>query len=162
MRHWLSGNYVHTVKALHDRYGPIVRIAPNQLSFCSGSSWKEIYGHSPDRKAFLKGSFYEPLPGEAHNIVSVSDAGHHASMRKSLSHGFSASALTAQEGLVQQFVDLLVSQIEKYCCNAPGNMIKWYNYTTFDTIGELAFGDPFGCLESGTAPVLVFVALSCN
>ena len=73
MRHWLSGNYVHTIKALHDLYGPVVQTAPNQLTFCSASSWKDIYGHSPSREAFLKGSFYEPLPGEAHNIVSVSD-----------------------------------------------------------------------------------------
>ena len=28
-------------------------------------------------------------------------------------------------------------------------MVKWYNFTTFDVLGDLAFGEPFGCLESG-------------
>jgi cytochrome P450 len=29
------------------------------------------------------------------------------------------------------------------------NMVNWLNFTTFDIIGDLAFGEPFGCLESG-------------
>jgi cytochrome P450 len=28
-------------------------------------------------------------------------------------------------------------------------MVQWYNFCTFDLIGDLAFGEPFGCLESG-------------
>lgn len=29
-------------------------------------------------------------------------------------------------------------------------MTKWYNWTTFDVIGDLAFGEPFGCLENSS------------
>lgn len=29
----------------------------------------------------------------------------------------------------------------------PMDMTAWYNWTTFDVIGDLAFGEPFGCLE---------------
>lgn len=28
-------------------------------------------------------------------------------------------------------------------------MVNWLNFTTFDIIGDLAFGEPFGCLELG-------------
>lgn len=28
-------------------------------------------------------------------------------------------------------------------------MVNWLNFTTFDIIGDLAFGDPFGCLDKG-------------
>ena len=28
-------------------------------------------------------------------------------------------------------------------------MTSWFNFLTFDVIGDLAFGEPFGCLESG-------------
>lgn len=149
MLHWLSGDNLWTMKELHEKYGPVVRIAPNQLSFCSGSSWKDIHGHRTGRKAFLKGSFYEPFPDDPHQIVSVSDPGRHSAMRKSLSHGFSAGALAGQEDRVQHFVNILIDQIDKCCTTAPGDMVKWYNYVTFDAIGELALGDPFGCLESG-------------
>ncbi|KAL2786718.1 cytochrome P450 [Aspergillus keveii] len=130
-------------------YGNIVRTAPDELSFCSGASWKEIYGHVAGRKPFLKSAFYEPLPGETVNIVSVSDVAHHSAMRKTLSHGFSSTALSAKEDLVQGFVNLLIRQIKQNYLDKPGDMVKWYDYTTFDTIGELAFGDSFGCLALG-------------
>lgn len=32
----------------------------------------------------------------------------------------------------------------------PLDMTKFYNYTTFDVIGDLAFGEPFGCLDNTT------------
>ena len=32
------------------------------------------------------------------------------------------------------------------------NLVSWFNYTTFDIIGDLAFGDSesFNCLKNGT------------
>lgn len=29
------------------------------------------------------------------------------------------------------------------------DVVRWYNYTTFDILGELAFGESFGCLQDG-------------
>ncbi len=149
MKHWLSGDNLWSIKELHEQYGPVVRISPNQLSFCSSASWKDVHGHKPGRKPFLKGTFYEPFPEDIHQIVSESDPARHAAMRKTLSHGFSASALGGQEDRVHHFVNLLVDQIQRRYTKVPGDMTKWYNYITFDIIGELAFGEPFGCLESG-------------
>ena len=148
MRAWLSGHYVYAMKDLHDKYGPVVRTSPNQLSFNTASSWKDIYGHVPGRKTFLKGTYYEPMPGQMRTLVSVSDPSHHAVMRKTMSHGFSASALSAQEDLVHHYVDMLISQIHK-CNGTVGNVVRWYNFTTFDIIGELSFGESFGSLEAG-------------
>lgn len=149
MKHWISGDNLWTMKALHETYGPVVRIAPNQLSFCTSASWKDIHGHKPGRRPFLKGSWYEPFPSDPHQIVSVSDVGRHAAMRKTLSHGFSATALAGQEDRVHHFVNLLIDQIARRYTDEPADMTKWYNYVTFDVIGELAFGEPFGCVESG-------------
>ena len=155
MKHWLSGDNLWTVKELHEKYGPVVRIAANQLSFCSSSSWKDIHGHRTNRKPFVKGSFYEPFPSDFKNIVSVSNPVHHAIMRKSLSHGFSVSALTVQEDRVQDFVDLFIDRIERGFTETPGNMTQWYNFLTFDIIGELAFGSSFECLETGKCLITV-------
>lgn len=149
MKHWMSGDNLWTMKELHEKYGPVVRIAPNHLSFCTSTSWKDIHGHKPGRKPFLKGSWYEPFPSDPHQIVSESDPGRHAAMRKTLSHGFSASALAGQEDRVHYFVNLLIRQITDRYTKKPADMSKWYNYVTFDVIGELAFGEPFGCVASG-------------
>ena len=37
-------------------------------------------------------------------------------------------------------------------------MVSWYNFTSFDLIGDLAFGEPFHCLEnSKTHPWIAFI-----
>ena len=40
------------------------------------------------------------------------------------------------------------------------DIMTWYNWTTFDIIGDLAFGDSFGCLEN--ASYHPFVKLICE
>jgi len=44
---------------LHEKYGPIVRFAPNGVSFNSATSIKDIYGHG---KNFRKSDFYLAFP----------------------------------------------------------------------------------------------------
>ena len=42
--HTMAGKYEFSIKALHDRYGPVVRVGPNELSFSS-----EAITQYPDR-----------------------------------------------------------------------------------------------------------------
>lgn len=138
------------MKKLHDKYGSVVRIAPTELSFCSVNSWRDIYGHIPGRKQFPKTKFlYEPMPGEAPNVLSVSDPTVHSRMRRNLAHGFSATTLSSQESLVQRFIDKFIGKIGLNL-HEPKEMVTWLNMLTFDIIGELAFGESFGNLDVGT------------
>lgn len=145
---WFSGRYPHLIKKLHDKYGTVVRTGPNQLSYCSATSWKDIYGHVAGRKQFLKSDFYDDDTPK--NVVNTRDPHQHGKMRRLLSNGFSAKALAEQEILVHQYVDKFIGQLNVYATGKQGEeMVKWYNFTTFDIIGDLAFGDPFGSLEDG-------------
>jgi hypothetical protein len=38
-----SGRRAYIIHALHQRYGPVVRIAPNELSFASAAAAHDIY-----------------------------------------------------------------------------------------------------------------------
>ena len=70
-------------------------------------------------------------------------------MRKYLSHAFSDHSLTKQEHLVAENIDLLISQLGALGDGDEGlNIVKWFNLTTFDIIGSLAFGESFGGLKS--------------
>lgn len=49
-------------------------------------------------------------------------------------------------------MDLLISKLkEKIDGPSEGkvDLTAWYNFTTFDIIGDLAFGEPFYALENG-------------
>jgi cytochrome P450 len=149
---WLSGRYPHIVKELHDKYGPVVRLSPNQVSFNTPTSWKDIYGRVGGRKQFLKSNQYDDDGTRARSIVSSRDPHEHGAMRKLLSNAFSAKALTEQEDIVHSYVDMLIKQIGEYGVKKEQalEMVMWYNACTFDIIGDLAFGQAFGGLQTGT------------
>lgn len=45
IRHLLRGSTVESFVDLHKKYGEVVRISPNEVSFTSGeTAWPEIYG----------------------------------------------------------------------------------------------------------------------
>ncbi|KAK3044115.1 hypothetical protein LTS18_002142, partial [Coniosporium uncinatum] len=136
---------------LHDKYGPVVRTAPNELSFNSVSSWQDIYGFRVGHKPFIKSEFYDggSFADQAHSIVSERDPVVHGKMRKYLSHAFSDRSLKAQEYLVSEVVDLFIAKLGERGTNAEGtNMVMWYNLCTFDIIGSLAFGESFEGVQS--------------
>ncbi len=127
-----------------------MRTAPNELSFNTAGSWRDIYGFRKGHGTFVKSPFYDggSFAAQAHSIVSERDPDEHGKMRKYLSNAFSDRSLKEQETLITETVDLFIDQLGKY--GAKGvDMVMWFNLTTFDIIGDLAFGEPFKGVASG-------------
>ncbi|KAJ4375373.1 hypothetical protein N0V83_002459 [Neocucurbitaria cava] len=72
----------------------------------------------------------------------------HTRMRRNLSHAFSDKALRDQETLIQSYVDLLIQRLGEQAAQGKNvDIMRWYNYTTFDVISDLSFGEPLYCLR---------------
>jgi cytochrome P450 len=148
-----AGSIAVWIKELHDKYGDAVRIAPNEVSFTSGeTAWPEIYGFRSGKYkntgAYLKDLTWFPKPINGVYSMLLSDEANHSRMRRGLSHAFSDKALREQEKLVQQYVDLLVYRLGEHAAEKKHvNIVHWYNYTTFDIICDLSFGEPLYCLR---------------
>ncbi|TVY25314.1 Cytochrome P450 monooxygenase [Lachnellula hyalina] len=153
----IKGTFYKEIRDLHDQYGEIVRVAPNELSIDGSIGWDDIYGHKKAGQVeFGKDSlFYRPLDqGKgldghgAHDII-MSNREDHRRQRRLMAHAFSDAALYAQEDIIKSYVDLLMRRLEEHSVQGKKlDMVKWYNYTTFDIISDLAFNDTFGSLES--------------
>ncbi|KAH7329619.1 cytochrome P450 [Stachybotrys elegans] len=146
----VRGQLPFHVAKLHLKYGPVVRIAPNELAFCDVEAWKDIYGHRQQgEEEFPKyDGFYRPNQSTPSTILSCSRE-EHTFFRRQLSHGFSDRSMRAQEPIIQGYVNLLIARLKE---QAEGgrkmvDMREWLNWTTFDIIGDLAMGNSFGCLE---------------
>jgi cytochrome P450 len=51
--------------------------------------------------------------------------------------------------LIKKYIDLLVQKLQRVASSSEKtDMLRWYNLTTFDLIGDLAFGEPFNGLET--------------
>ena len=89
-----------------------------------------------------------PAENGIHSILSANDADH-SRYRRLLSHAFSDRALREQEPLLQHYIDFLVRRLREYASNPSStvDMVQWFNFTTFDIVGDLALGSSFGNLE---------------
>lgn len=139
---------------LHDRYGPVVRVAPNELSYCNGKAWSDIYGYQRGRELLEKASVEESDIGfGAPNILTANNVDH-ARFRRLIAPAFGEKALREQEPLIKSYIDLLIQRLRDRVTRAVDSgvvdMTAWFNYTTFDLIGDLTFGEPFDCLNNST------------
>jgi cytochrome P450 len=115
-------------------------------------SWRAIYGHAPPgQKIAVKSEFYEIYGAGFRELCigSERDPSKHAGMRKMLSSAFSQRALLEAEELVANTIDLFIRTIGDIGSAPEGlNMTKWYEMVSFDILGEMAFGESFGSIES--------------
>lgn len=133
---------------IHREYGDMVRVGPNEMSFCTIEAHRDIYCHyTAGKNKLLK---TQAMDSEAYpRITSVKNPEGHAAQRKALSHAFSAKALRFQEDLVHRYVDLWLSQLYKLGNGGekPVNITDAFDWLTFDIIGDLCFAEPFGAVE---------------
>lgn len=147
----LSGKWPWIVAQLHSKYGDVVRIAPNELSFSNVESWNKIYGHvSKYGSSFLESPLYDGLGSGRPNIVYARDPEEHRQQRKGLSLGFSAKALREQEHAVQFYVIKFIHGLGKWNASAGGlDMAEAFGWITFDIIGDLTLSESFGAVDTG-------------
>jgi cytochrome P450 len=72
-------------------------------------------------------------------------------MRRIFSPAFSDRALKLQEPLFTKYVDLLVSKLKEGVeveSEKKFDMVRNYNFTTFDIMGDLTFGEPLHMLDN--------------
>ncbi|KAL8296862.1 hypothetical protein RB601_003680 [Gaeumannomyces tritici] len=151
-RKWVGGRWPHEVEKLHEKYGDVVRIAPNELSFSHPDSMKDIYGQvNINHPKFIPKSrtFYQQTD-VGRSVGTEVDPVIHQKIRKLLAPGFSASALKRQEDVVLHYIDLLVEQIKVHGSKPGGmDMTDWFTWLAFDVVVDLAFGDSFQSVENG-------------
>ena len=89
----------------------------------------------------------------APDIFSADDESVHARLRRLLIPIFSDNATGNQEALMQRYVDLLIKRLREKAhdraSQGQADISAWLNWTTFDMVGDLAFGESFGCLQAG-------------
>lgn len=88
------------------------------------------------------------MPNGVYSILGANDADH-SRIRRILANAFSEKALHEQKPLLQKYVDLLIASVRvRAIAGEPIDISDWLNFTTFDIIGDLCYGESFNCLQS--------------
>ncbi|KAK1760281.1 cytochrome P450 [Echria macrotheca] len=159
LRNAVAGTLPRDILRLHRRYGPVVRIAPNELSFGTPEAWRDIYGRKGEADELPKYDLFYTVRGAPRSIISETHH-NHAGLRRQLLPQFSDRKMREQEPIIAGYIDLLMARLREHVVDPDRrdpvtggaarralNMVDWYTWTTFDIIGDLAFGEPFGCLN---------------
>jgi cytochrome P450 len=130
----LRGRNIRDVARIHEKYGDIVRIAPNELSFAKTEAWNDIFAHRPGQKEFPRNPiWWSRPPGQPSSFITANDVDH-ARMRRVLGNAFSEKALREQEPILQKYVRLLIKRLKEKAEGKPGgavvNIVDWYRYCT--------------------------------
>ncbi|KAB8234015.1 cytochrome P450 [Aspergillus alliaceus] len=148
-------SYLSTLWAIqreaHEKYWPVVRIAPDWVLFTSSQAWNDIYGFQHGEPEISKDTSLYKTSKTPHTIITA-DHDPHRLYRRPLSKGFSETALREQEPLDEETEKGIALETT-----------SWYKlshlstFFTFNLIGELAFGESFGCLELWASLISVLI-----
>ncbi|PSN66721.1 cytochrome P450 [Corynespora cassiicola Philippines] len=139
---------------LHQQYGDVVRVSPDEISFIGPQAWRDIHGHgskgTPGSVPEKHWDRYGKSVNGGVSLINAQDADH-TRMRRIFTSAFSDRALKQQEPLFMKYVNQLVHNIKDGAQEDPNrkwDMVRLFNFTTFDIMGDLTFGEPLHMLSN--------------
>ncbi|KIX96217.1 uncharacterized protein Z520_07995 [Fonsecaea multimorphosa CBS 102226] len=147
---------------LHNKYGSVVRTAPDELSYIDAQAWKDIYTARPGHAPIERGGvwFRKTRPDEPYSIMGHNED-HHARYRRAFMGAFSEKAIKDHSALIENYVELMMQKFRAMTFEGGSTIIdvvSWLNFVTFDISGDLSFGESFGSTSTGNAHPWVEIA----
>lgn len=107
-----SGCFPYIVHELHEKYGDIVRTAPNELSCRNPAAWTDIYSNSDGVKAFPKSEIWHGNPdGGPASVFVARNLKDHARIGRFVDPAFSERAVLSQQPVLQKYANLCVEKV---------------------------------------------------
>jgi cytochrome P450 len=166
---WLYLVSYHGVEAssideLHKEYGPVVRIAPNEVDISDGAAINTIYVKNG---GFMKNKCYTNFDIDLfHTLFSALDPAHRAVRSKAVVNMFSQSNIREGQGIIRGCVQRMVDRMKKESENSMGAPVNLLNITrslALDAVTGYLFHKPYnGIMEaklSASQFVDMFVAV---
>ncbi|VDC00540.1 unnamed protein product [Peniophora sp. CBMAI 1063] len=134
---------------LHNQYGDIVRVGPNELSIRDATAIPAVL----DAGGLPKGPFWDNRSNPV-VLVGERDVEVHAHRRRTWARGLTASATKEYvpfiekraRQLMERLGDAIVASGEK---SGEVNLSAWLSYFATDFMGDMAFGGGFELMKEG-------------
>ncbi|KAF9020120.1 cytochrome P450 [Hymenopellis radicata] len=131
------------LKNLHDEFGPIVRIGPNEISVIDVASMKDVLGSS----GLPKSPFYTSRIAKGGSGSLLLTNGHeHATRRRRWARAMTSASLKSYQDILLIRTNQLVEKLN--ALSGPACFASWMNYFTFDFMGDMAFGGGIEMMRS--------------
>ncbi|KAG7093197.1 hypothetical protein E1B28_006887 [Marasmius oreades] len=142
---WLKGQRHIRYKEMHEEYGPIIRIAPNEISVIDLDAMKAVLGPG----GCIKGQAYSTRRDDRTEGSLLALTGEaRVKRRRVWARGMSADAIRDYEPVVRQQANRLFERLYERTYKVV-ELGEWLNYFSFDFIVEVAFGSGSYMLNEG-------------
>lgn len=146
MYHHHTGDIDIATRALHTRYGPIVRIAPDEVTVADPSALPLIY---TVQKALQKTDWYVPWRpkglGSQPDLFTQTDERAHAAYRRIVGGVYSLSSILKSEAMLDEMLELFMQRLGGFAERGEAfDFGLWLEMYSFDNIGVAFFGQAFG------------------
>ncbi|KAH7407469.1 cytochrome P450 [Cadophora sp. MPI-SDFR-AT-0126] len=150
LQHDFSWKGSESLHKLHQKYGPIVRIAPNEVSYDDLAAYSDLYGQ---KSRFLKEEawYYGIIPASLISMFTTCDAELHSILRRLFSHAFSRTSVIGFQDKINEHINIALESVS--ALSAEGQPVRTYDMAasfTLDTISRLCFGNSVKALSRPT------------
>ncbi|KAF2210325.1 hypothetical protein CERZMDRAFT_99390 [Cercospora zeae-maydis SCOH1-5] len=145
----IGGQYVNRIAELHEQYGPIIRINPDELHISDSSFIDTIYSGpsaKSDKFAYQTAQFGNDL-----SVFGAISHERHRLLRGSLNRFFSRPSVAKLQPLIAKSINQLCTQFEANAdTGKPVDVCKAYSCFTTDVVCEWAFANSMNLLQNPT------------
>ncbi|EKM52044.1 uncharacterized protein PHACADRAFT_102490 [Phanerochaete carnosa HHB-10118-sp] len=133
------------IRALHDRYGDVVRIGPNDISIRDVDAVAPMMGTNglPKGPSMYAVAMEPPISG----LIGIRDPVVHARRRRPWTRAFSTAALKEYEPILVRNITKLREQLASQ--RGGVNLATWFSWMTYDVMGDMVFGGGSDMLTHG-------------
>ncbi|KAI0180131.1 cytochrome P450 [Hypoxylon sp. FL1284] len=139
--HSLAGRWPWAVEDALQKYGDVVRIAPNELVFVTPQALADIYStHTKGLELFAKTQINNHGNDEHGGIIWEWDPVRHRQVARQLAPAFSGRALEAKEPTLHKYIDLFVGRMKSLGNTVDGvSLPSWVNWVCVDISADTAY-----------------------
>ncbi len=150
-----SGKQYEIHKLLGEKYGPLVRIGPNEVSTDDPETIRRI---SNAKSVYPRSGWYDDarFHPDSDAMFTMVEPVRHDKYKAKTSHGYSGRETPGLESAINEQIGNLISLIRRKYVRKSGvsskvmplDLSKVFPLFTLDIISRIALGKEFGCLEA--------------
>lgn len=144
--HSYIGDECTRINDLHALYGPVLRIAPNEVIIADGAALQPIYN---ERGGFRKADCYANFDIEGHEtIFSTRDAEYRAKRSKAVVPMFSMKRIMERQDVIEPCVQRFMRRMREEAKGGQRvNVLNLCRSLALDAVSSYLFGRPYGGIE---------------
>ncbi|KAJ8127654.1 hypothetical protein O1611_g5983 [Lasiodiplodia mahajangana] len=143
------GQWHRDIAALHERYGPVVRIGPNELSVGDPEAFLHIYRVN---KPYVKSACYSVIKGSRpFDLGGERSEKIHSAQRRLVARAYSMESTMRLEPQIDELIATLLKKFDDVAFSRQTiDLGYWLQLFAFDVIGAVSFSKPYGFVSSGS------------